>query len=105
MFVEGEVEIKVKDHTTRDLDAHDFKLWLQRSFSDMTCYRVSDFRREADKTVRATVALKISELPEEERRVLVSRPNDAALLRGFIERMFCGKGSCRCIGEPKLRQS
>lgn len=105
MFVEGEVEIKVKDHTTRDLDDHEYKLWLQRSFKDMSCYRVSDFRKEGDKTVKATVAIKISELPEEERRIIESRPNDAALLRGFVDKMFNGKGTCRCMGEPKLKKS
>jgi hypothetical protein len=103
MFVEGEVEIKVKDHATRDLDDHDFKLWLQRSFKDMACYRVSHFRKEADKTVRAVVALKISVLAEAEQRSITTRPNDAVLLRTFVERMFTGKGTCRCIGEPKLR--
>ena len=103
MFVEGEVEIKVKDYATRELDEHDFKLWLQAAFKDMACYRVSHFRKGADKTVRAVVALKISALPEEERRAIESHPHDAALLRAFIERMFSGKGSCRCLGEPKLR--
>lgn len=105
MFVEGEVEIKVRDHATKDLDDHEFKLWLQRAFKDMACYRVSDFRKEGAKTVKATVALKISELPEDERRMIESRPNDAALLRNFIDRMFMGKGACRAIGEPKLKKS
>ena len=105
MFVEGEVEIKVKDRATSMLDEHELKLWLQRSFKNMSCYRISSFKKEADKTVRATVALKVADLPEAERKSIESRPNDAALLRSCMERMFEGKGTCRCIGEPKLRKN
>lgn len=105
MFVEGEVEIKVKDRATQLLDDHDLKLWVQRSFKNMACYRISSFKKEADKTVRAVVALKIADLPEAERKQIESRPNDAPLLRAFMERMFEGKGVCRSIGEPKLKKS
>jgi hypothetical protein len=105
MFVEGEVEIKVKDRATSLLDDHEMKLWLQRSFKNMACYRISNFRKEADRTVRAVVALKTADLPESERNTIESRPNDAPLLRSFIERMFDGKGTCRCVGEPKLRKN
>ncbi|HET6346946.1 MAG TPA: hypothetical protein VFH51_18570 [Myxococcota bacterium] len=105
MFVEGEVEIKVKDRATSLLDDHEMKLWLQRSFKNMACYRISNFRKEADRTVRAVVALKTADLPESERHTIESRPNDAPLLRSFIERMFDGKGTCRCVGEPKLRKN
>ncbi|MEM6734414.1 MAG: hypothetical protein AAF658_22810, partial [Myxococcota bacterium] len=64
MFVEGEVEIKIKDKTALGLDEHETKLWIQRSFKGMTCYRISSFNRQDDKVVRVTVALKISDLPE-----------------------------------------
>ena len=105
MFVEGEVEVKIKDRITQQLDEHETKLWLQRSFKNMCCYRISNFRREADRSVRALVALKISDLPESERQQIESRPNDAPLLRAFIERMFEGKGSCRSMGEPRFKKS
>lgn len=105
MFVEGEVEIRVKDRSTQLLDDHDLKLWVQRSFKNMCCYRISSFKKEADKTVRAVVALKISELPDLERKQIESRPNDVPLLRQFLERMFDGKGTIRAIGEPKFRKS
>ena len=105
MFVEGEVEVKIKDRITQQLDEHETKLWLQRSFKNMCCYRISNFRREADRSVRALVALKISDLPEGERQQIESRPNDAPLLRAFIERMFEGKGSCRSMGEPRFKKS
>lgn len=103
MFVEGEVEIKVKDRAAQGLDEHNMKLWLQRSFKDMCCYRISSFKIEADKTVRAVVALKISVLPDTERVLIEKHPNDVGLLRSFIEKMFEGKGSCRSVGEPKLK--
>lgn len=105
MFVEGEVEVKVKDRATSMLEEHDLKLWLQRSFKNMSCYRISNFRKEADKTVRATVALKVAEMPEAERKGIEQRPNDVPLLRASMERMFDGKGTCRVIGEPKLRKN
>ncbi len=104
MFVEGEIEVKAKERSIQILDEHEAKIWLQRSFKNMCCYRISSFRREADKSIRAQVALKISELPEMERKQIESRPNDAPLLRAFVERMFDGKGTCRCTGEPKLKK-
>ncbi len=103
MFVEGEVEIKVKDRLAQTLDDHNMKLWLQRSFKDLSCYRIANFKIEADRTVRAVVALKLSVLPDNERQLIESHPNDVGLLRSFIEKMFEGKGTCRCIGEPKLK--
>ena len=103
MFVEGEVEVKVKDRTTQSLDDHNMKLWLQRSFKDLSCYRISSFRLETDRTVKAVVAIKLSVLPEAERRLIETHPNDMGLLRSFIEKMFDGKGTCRCVGEPKLK--
>jgi hypothetical protein len=105
MFVEGEVEIKVKDRAAVGLDDHELKLWIQGAFKDMSCYRISRLQREADRTVRAVVALKIANLPDDERRMIQSNPKDVGLLRSFIERMFAGKGACRCTGEPQLRTS
>ncbi len=103
MFVEGEVEVKIKDRATQVLDDHGLKLWLQRSFKEMSCYRISSFRKEGDKTIHAVVALKIADLPENERKLIETHPNDVGLLRSFIEKMFVGKGSCRAVGDPKLR--
>ena len=45
MCVEGEVEIKVKDRAAQSLDEHNMKLWVQRAFKEMSCYRISRFRR------------------------------------------------------------
>jgi len=103
MFVEGEVEIKVKDREAAVLDDHDMKLWLQRSFKDMSCYRISSFKKTGNGLVSAVVAIKTDFLPDSERSMVESRPNDAGLLRSFIEKMFQGKGTCRAIGAPKLK--
>jgi hypothetical protein len=105
MFVEGEVEIKIKDRTVAILDDHGMKLWIQRSFKEMCCYRISSYRQNPDKSVRAVVALKLDVLPENERTLIQTHPNDVGLLRSFIEKMFVGKGSCRAVGDPKLRES
>ena len=103
MFVEGEVEVKVKDRSAQALDDHNLKIWLQQAFKDMRCYRISNFRREDARIVRAVVALKLDGLPEGERQMIESHPNDVGLLRSFIERMFEAKGTIRGIGDPKLR--
>ena len=78
MFVEGEVEIKVKDRSTLGFDEHNMKLWVQRAFKELSCYRISSFHIDPD-------------------------PNDVGLLRSFIEKMFEGKGTCRCVGDVKLK--
>lgn len=103
MFVEGEVEIRIKDKSAVGLDEHEMKLWVQRSFKDMTCYRISSFNQLDDKTVRASVALNISTLPESERSLIQNHPNDVGMLRSFLEKMFVGKGTIRALGDPKLR--
>lgn len=103
MFVEGDVEIKIKDRLALGLDEHELKLWIQRSFKDMSCYRISGFAKVSDKVVKATVALKTDVLPDAERQMLESHGNDVGALRSYIERMFDGKGTCRATGEPKLR--
>ena len=103
MFVEGEIEIKSKDRTTIGMDEHDLKLWMQRSFKDMCCYRIAGFESEGGKLLKATVALKTSVLPDSDRELLEGHPNDVGALRTFMEKMFEGKGTCRCVGHPKLR--
>lgn len=104
MFVEGEVEIKIKDKSAMALDDHNLKLWVQRSFKDMSCYRISNFKRDDEnRSLRAIVALKIDGLPDAERKMIESRPNDIGMLRSFIEKMFEGRGSVRAVGDPKLR--
>ncbi len=103
MFVEGTIEIKIKDRSALGLDDHQTKLWIQRSFKDMCCYRIASFERDTDKMVRATVALKTDVLPEGERQILESNANDSGTLRSFIEKMFEGKGTIRAIGDAKLR--
>ena len=105
MFVEGEIEVKIKDRAAMALDDHDLKLWVQRSFKNLACYRISELRREGGSVLRAVVAIKTSDLPTNERQLIESHPHDIGLLRSFIERMFEGKGTCRCIGDPKLRNN
>lgn len=105
MFVEGNVEVKVKDRQALALDDHELKLWLQRSFKDMSCYRISNFRRNDPRNVSAMVALNISTLPDNERQLIESHPNDVGLLRSFLERMFEGKGTVRAVGDPQLKSN
>ena len=104
MFVEGRVEINVKDRMALALDDHELKPWIQQAFKDMSCYRISDFSREGGRVIQATVALKTDTLPAEEKEMLETNPNPGTL-RSFMERMFDGKGTCRCVGEPKLRSN
>jgi len=103
MFVEGDVEIKIKDRHAIGLDDHELKLWVQRSFKDMACYRIAAFAKISDKVIKATVALKTDVLPEAERQMLEQHGSDVGALRSYLERMFEGKGVCRAVGEPKLR--
>ena len=105
MFVEGDIEVTVKDRAAPMDDDHEMKLWVQRSFKNLSCYRISNFKKESAKEIRATVAIKTTDLPENEREMIESRPNDAGLLRSFIEKMFEGKGTIRAVGHPTLKQS
>ena len=105
MFVEGDVEVTIKDRSAAALGDHELKLWLQRAFKDMSCYRISHFRKEGTRAVHATVALKLSVLPDNERNLIETHPHDKGLLRSFLERMFEGKGSCRALGDPQLKAS
>lgn len=103
MFVEGEVEIHVKDRATVGLDAHEMKLWVQRAFRNVSCYRISEYSQVSSKVVRAVVAIKVSQAGEGERKTVEENPGDLGLLRAFIERMFDGKGRCRCVGDPTIK--
>ena len=104
MFVEGDLEIKIKDRAAAALDEHDLKLWLQRSFRDMCCYRIANFAKTGAREVKATLTLKITHLPEDERVIIETHPNDAGLLRSFMERMFEGKGVARAVGTPTFKK-
>jgi hypothetical protein len=104
MFVEGEVEIKAQDKSVLTMDDHNLKLWVNRSFNFMSCYRISSCRIDKG-TVRAVVALKTTVVPEQERRVLESVPENTERLRSFMEKLFAAKGTCRCVGDPKLKAS
>jgi hypothetical protein len=105
MFVEGEVEIQIKDRTVEEDDDYNVKVWIQRAFKDLSCYRISSFARTTPRMVKATVAIKTDTLPEAERKLIEGRGRDVGMLRTFIEKMFAGKGTCRAVGDPKLRDS
>lgn len=105
MFVEGDVEITIKDRAAVALGDHELKLWVQRAFKDLSCYRISNFRKDGNRAVHATVALKLSVLPDSERTLIETHANDKGLLRSFLERMFEGKGTCRAMGDPQLKAS
>ena len=104
MFVEGSVEILIKDRSAYGLDDHEIKLWVHGAFRDLSCYRISAFSRLEERIVRATVALKVSHLTDEERHILTTSGNDSPMLRSYIEQMFDGKGACRCISDPRLTE-
>lgn len=103
MFVECEVEVVIKDRTLSSFADHDLKLWLQRAFKANSCYRISNFKAGADRTVRALVALNARVLPEAQWSQVEVEPADTALLRKFIEQLFEAKGTLRCLSEPKLK--
>ena len=105
MFVEGRVEVRVKDRRTAGMDAHDLKVWLKQSFMGTSCYRVSDFQQTQPGLVCATVAVALSEAPGNDAEMIKQHPKDIASLKAFIEKMFDGRGVCRCINDPVLRES
>ena len=105
MFVEGEVEITIRDRSVSEEDDYAVKLWIQRAFKDMSCYRIQKFNRESPKKIKAVVALKTDVLPESERKMIEGHGRDIGMLRSFMEKMFVGKGSCKSIGDPKLREN
>jgi hypothetical protein len=105
MFVEGEVEIAIKDRTAVLSDDHDRKLWIQGAFKDMSCYRISGLAEVAANKYRATVALKLSDRPENERDHILRSRNNPMELRNFMERMFVGKGTIKCVSDPKIKEN
>lgn len=105
MFVEGEIEIKIKDRAAVSMDTHDLKIWVQQSFKGVACYRISNFSRTSDKLVTATVAIRTDAASPTEQKHLETTPQDFGSMRSHIERMFEGKGVIRALGEPRLRSS
>jgi hypothetical protein len=104
MFVEGEVEVAVKDSSLTSSDDYDVKMWLQKGFASNACYRISKVKMTG-RTVRAVVALNTRVLPEAEWRRLESTPPDPLLMAQFLEKAFIGKGSCKSVGSPSLKGS
>ena len=56
-------------------------------------------------TMQAIIAWGENHLPENERSLIEAHPNDAGLLRSFLERMFEGKGTVRAVGTPEFRRN
>jgi len=104
MYVEAQVEVTITDKTVTSSDPYDLKLWLQRAFKSNACYRISDFKRGAGRTFQAVVAVNARILPEGQWQALETA-QDPAAMRRFVETTFAGKGTCRCVGEPKIRAS
>ena len=105
MFVEGDVELLIKDRAILEEDDYALKLWIQRAFKDMCCYRISNLEQQSSNKYKVTVALKTDILPESERHMVESHGKDVGMLRTFIEKMFMGKGTCKAVGDPKLRDN
>ena len=74
MFVEGNVEIKIKDRPTIGFDEHELKIWVQSSFKTLACYRVSNFAKDSDKLLKVTVAIRTDHLGPDERQALEENP-------------------------------
>lgn len=105
MFVEGEIEITSKDRTAVLSDDHERKLWIQGAFKDMSCYRISGLKEVSPRVYSCTVALKLDDRPAEERENILRSRNNPMELRNFMERMFSGKGSIRCVSDPKIKEA
>ena len=105
MFVEGEVEITSKDRTAVLNDDHDRKLWIQGAFKDMSVYRIASLKEISPRLYSATVTLKLDDRPQEERDNILRSRNNPMELRSFMERMFVGKGSIRCVSDPKIKEA
>lgn len=105
MFVEGDVELQIKDKSILEEDDYQLKLWIQRAFKDMCCYRIANMEQLSSSKFKLTVALKTDVLPESERQMVESHGKDVGMLRTFIEKMFVGKGTCKAVGDPKLSNS
>ncbi len=105
MFVEGEVEVTIKDPMLNSTDDYDLKLWLQRAFKANSCYRISKLKHGPGKLIRAVVAINTRVLPESEWKRLEADPPDALLMAQFIERAFSGEGVCVVVGKPSMKAS
>lgn len=106
MFVEGDVELNVKDRAVLDEeDDYALKLWIQKAFKDMCCYRISNIEQLSKSKFKVMVALKTDILPETERKMIESHGKDVGMLRTFMEKMFVGKGTCKAVGDPQLRDN
>jgi hypothetical protein len=102
MFVEAEVEVAITDKTVTSTEEYDLKLWLQRAFKANACYRISGFKAGAGKAFQATVAINTRVLAEADWKRLETAPQPG-VLRQFVEAMFAGKGTCRCLSDPRLK--
>jgi hypothetical protein len=71
----------------------------------MSCYRISGLSEVGPNKVRATVALKLDDRPQDERDQILRSRNNPMELRNFMERMFTGKGVIKCIADPKIKES
>jgi hypothetical protein len=105
MFVEGEVEVTIKDPMLSSTDDYDLKLWLQRAFKANSCYRILKLKHGPGKLIRAVVAINTRVLPESEWKRLEADPPDALLMAQFIERTFSGEGVCVVVGKPSMKTS
>ncbi len=103
MFVEGEVEVAIKDSTFTSSEDYDLKVWLQRSFTANACYRISKLKLMPGRILRATVAVNTRILPEAEWKKLEQPPGDPGQLGLFLERAFTGKGTIKSVGRPALK--
>ena len=102
MFVEADVEVAITDKTFTSTEEYDLKLWLQRAFKANACYRISGFKAGAGRTFQATVAINARVLAEADWKRLEAS-GKPGILRQFVETMFSGKGTCRCLADPKLK--
>jgi len=101
-FVESEVEIQIWDDFATDLDDHGMKLWIHRAFKELSCYQIREFDRDIHQNIRATVAIKTSHLSSSDQAQLVGNAQDPYSLQSYIQTMFAGEGSCRCLGIPRI---
>jgi hypothetical protein len=103
MYVEVEVEVAVSDPSLTSTDAHDLKLWLQRAFRDNSCYRIASFKPgPKPRSFKAQVAINTRVVPEAQWKPLEEKADPGALA-AFVQKMFSGKGTCRCSSPATLK--
>jgi hypothetical protein len=103
MFIECDVEVAIKDRTLSSFADHDLKLWLQRAFKANSCYRIANFKSAEGKVVTAQIAINDRVVAEPEWRQIETEPPNPALLQGFVEKLFEGKGTLRFLSKPTLK--